>query len=745
MKLNKSILRVMKENWGQYIGMLYMLILSVFLFVTLTLTAQNLRYNKDEYIKNYVQEDLEFYTTSKIDDISKIEDTFDLKMQETLVKEYKYGDKTVRVFTPNEKVNITAVLEGNMPHVGEIALDPQFAKANKLNIGDEYHIGNSSYKISGYVSMPNYAYILEKDGDMINNPKTFGIGVLNKEDMVSGAYQYSVKYNNDNKNVYEQSKALKSYLNKNGSNLINWIYAKNNMKISILDVEVMAISTYSIILPTLILLITVVLISIVLGRIIKNDMENIGTLYALGYRKKEIMRHYMNYPIILSSTGGLIGGIVGVIVQKYLFDFFLSFFPIPIAKLSYNPTYFILGIVLCIVFSVIGSYLAINKVLKSSPVSLMKNEGKKQKVNLIERKLSLDKFKFKSKFAIREQLRSIPRLAFLVVGVTMATVFLMYGFIAKCSMDYMVNQEGNDVFSYKYEYILNEITTDKPPTGGEGVSGVKFVLDSEMNNDFELIGANENSQMISLKDKKGDKISIGDEEFIITSAMAKKYKLSTGDELSFISIVDDKEYSIKITDIAQTDAGDYVFTSLDSFSQIMGWEKGAYNAIMSKTPIEVNKDMVYMINTPNNLTNMLEDYMKLMSAFIYGIAFVAFIIGVIIIYVVASISIDENKNHIALMKVFGYKKKEINSMMLNGSRIYVVLGYIMGVPIGYSIIKLIFKLFESLDIALEAKLNLSYVIIGFVIIILTFEVSKFMCAKKIDKITLSEALKTQKE
>lgn len=745
MKLNKSILRVMKENWGQYIGMLYMLILSVFLFVTLTLTAQNLRYNKDEYIKNYVQEDLEFYTTSKIDDISKIEDTFDLKMQETLVKEYKYGDKTVRVFTPNEKVNITAVLEGNMPHVGEIALDPQFAKANKLNIGDEYHIGNSSYKISGYVSMPNYAYILEKDGDMINNPKTFGIGVLNKEDMVSGAYQYSVKYNNDNKNVYEQSKALKSYLNKNGSNLINWIYAKNNMKISILDVEVKAISTYSIILPTLILLITVVLISIVLGRIIKNDMENIGTLYALGYRKKEIMRHYMNYPIILSSTGGLIGGIVGVIVQKYLFDFFLSFFPIPIAKLSYNPTYFILGIVLCIVFSVIGSYLSINKVLKSSPVSLMKNEGKKQKVNLIERKLSLDKFKFKSKFAIREQLRSIPRLAFLVVGVTMATVFLMYGFIAKCSMDYMVNQEGNDVFSYKYEYILNEITTDKPPTGGEGVSGVKFVLDSEMNNDFELIGANENSQMISLKDKKGDKISIGDEEFIITSAMAKKYKLSTGDELSFISIVDDKEYSIKITDIAQTDAGDYVFTSLDNFSQIMGWEKGAYNAIMSKTPIEVNKDMVYMINTPNNLTNMLEDYMKLMSAFIYGIAFVAFIIGVIIIYVVASISIDENKNHIALMKVFGYKKKEINSMMLNGSRIYVVLGYVMGVPIGYSIIKLIFKLFESLDIALEAKLNLSYVIIGFVIIILTFEVSKFMCAKKIDKITLSEALKTQKE
>jgi len=43
----------------------------------------------------------------------------------------------------------------------------------------------------------------------------------------------------------------------------------------------MAINTYSVILPTLILLITVVLISIVLGRMIKNEMTNIGTLYVL--------------------------------------------------------------------------------------------------------------------------------------------------------------------------------------------------------------------------------------------------------------------------------------------------------------------------------------------------------------------------------------------------------------------------------------------------------------------------------
>lgn len=745
MKLNKSILRVMKENMGKYLGMLYMLILSVFLFVSLNLTAQNLRYNKDEYVTKNVQEDLEFYTLNKIDDISKIEDKFDLKMDETLVKDYKYNGKTLRLFTPNDKVNITAVLEGSMPKVGEIALDPQFAKANKLHIGDNYKIGDYSYKISGFIGIPNYAYILEKEGDIINNPKKFGIGILNEEDIKGATYLYSVKYNDKNKNIYNSSKDLKSYLSEEKVAVTDWIYAKNNLKISVLDIEVMAISTYSIILPTIILLITVVLISIVLGRMIKNDMAGIGTLYALGYRKKEIMMHYLNYPIILSLTGGLIGGIIGLIVQKYIFDLFLTFFPIPVEKLSYSPMYFILGIFLCVLFTVVGSYISINKILKASPVSLMKNEFKTKKVNIIERKINLKGFKFKTKFAIREQLRSIPRLAFLVIGVSIATIFLMYGFIAKCSMDYAINQDNNNIFSYNYEYILKQPTTDKAPKGSEEISGIRFAIDTTLKDKFELMGVSKNSDMVSLKNKDGSKISIDDDKFIITSKMAKEYKLDVGDKLSFINMMDDKKYSLTITDIAKSNTGDYVFTSLDNFNKMMGLKKGEHSAIISKSPIKIDKDLLYMTNTPSNMKDMLADYMDLMETFIYAIAVVAFIIGIIIVYIIASISIDENKNNIALMKVFGYKKKEINSMMLNGSRIYVVIGYIIGVPIGYFIIDLIFKIFAELDIGLEAKITLPYILIGFVIIALTFEISKAICSRKIEKIALSEALKTQKE
>ena len=154
-------------------------------------------------------------------------------------------------------------------------------------------------------------------------------------------------------------------------------------------------------------------------------------------------------------------------------------------------------------------------------------------------------------------------------------------------------------------------------------------------------------------------------------------------------------------------------------------------------------------------TNMVSGYLdpSVMTYAIQAIAGVVIAIGAVAgIYwrkakkkVSDKLGIDENKNNIALMKVFGYKKKEINSMMLNGSRIYVVIGYIIGVPIGYFIIDLIFKIFAELDIGLEAKITLPYILIGFVIIALTFEISKAICSRKIEKIALSEALKTQKE
>ena len=745
MKLNKSVFRVMRENKGQFIGMLAIVLLSSYLFVIFALLAVNLSSNKNAFIEEYVQGDLEFYTASKVENISGLERSFGLKMDETLVAEKLYNGKTIRVFTPNEKVNIPAVLAGKLPDAGEIALDPQFIKANGLTVGDSLEIDGMRYVISGMMCLPNYPYVLQKEGDLVNNPAEFGLGLLSEEDLAVGNYLYSVKFNVSRSNIYEQSKPLKTAINDQNAGILSWNYAKYDMKTSILDVEVFAITLYSFVLPPVLMLLSAVLVAVVLGRMVKTQVGVIGTLYAMGYRKKEIMRHYLRYPLFLGIAGGALGGVMGIAGFTSVLDIMLGFFPMPIKHISFNPLFIILSITLSVLVLCAGTYIALDKVLKNSPVSLMRNEGKERKLNVVERKLKLSGMRFNRRFSIREQLRSLPRLVFLITGVLAATILLMYGLVLKSSLDHLISQGTNNAMEYEYEYIMNRLQT-APPTGGEPIAGMKFVPDVDLDNRFEIVGVSVQTQMVSLVDLKGAPIAIDDEKVIISKTMAHKYKLNIGDSITFTDIVYDKENSIAITHIADTSIGNVMFTSIDRLCEIVGWEKGSYNAVISYAPLSFDEGMIYMTNTPENLSEGLAEYMTLMNAVLYGIAIAAALIGLIIMYILASISIDENKDNISLMKAFGYKKKEIGALIVNGSRVFVAFGFVVGVPLAFlSIGQFLTLVFDLVKLTIEPRLDWYFVPLGFALIYLAFELSKAACMKKVGKMSMSEALKAQRE
>ena len=162
------------------------------------------------------------------------------------------------------------------------------------------------------------------------------------------------------------------------------------------------------------------------------------------------------------------------------------------------------------------------------------------------------------------------------------------------------------------------------------------------------------------------------------------------------------------------------------------------------------------INIPENklLTTVSKDDIK--NAFnamtapiqttVGAMAFMSFIIGLIVIYVVTSMIIEENKENISLMKVLGYRKKEIYSLILNSSSFIVILGYILGVPLLLASLGAMFKsITKEMSISLPITISYSYLFIGFVIIYITYEISKALSKKKVNRISMNEVLKSRLE
>ena len=80
--------------------------------------------------------------------------------------------------------------------------------------------------------------------------------------------------------------------------------------------------------------------------------------------------------------------------------------------------------------------------------------------------------------------------------------------------------------------------------------------------------------------------------------------------------------------------------------------------------------------------------------------------------------------------------------MLNSSTIVVVAGYLLGVPLILTSIRgLLQSLDASVGITLPVSINPLYILVGFVVVMLVFELSKLLSRKKVNAVSMSEALK----
>lgn len=747
MIINKKIKRTMLESKSQYLGSLLLIIFSCLLFTMFNLVSVNLTELLSSFERDYRQEDANFMTNKKLNDIESLESKFNMNIEESKSIDYLISkNKTLRIFRENTKINIPSIIEGKALNDSNILIDPSYAKANKLKIGDNIKIYNQDFTISGFMSLPNYIYPLKSESDILNDPNSFGIAVIGKDDfnlLNRGNSFYAIRFNDDRSNLDNKISQFKDYLRTENIFILSWMNTTDNPRVTYMTAKLAGIDEMSSSMPISILLLTCILTGIVLWKMLKREAVIIGTLYALGYKRREIIKHYLLYPLVISLLGGLLGTILGTITLKPMISYYVSYFNIPVGFLSFNITYLIISSLLPVIFLITFSYFVVNKSLKDSPVELMRGGKEKNKVGFIEKTVKLDKLNFNTKFKIRELLRSIPRSAFLLLGIIMATMLLLMGFAAKSSMDYLIKDSFSEAFKYNYQYVFNSVQNDNPKKG-EAFSEIPFSLKSDNKLTFTVYGVSPDSQYISFKDKAGNILK--SDKVIITRPLADKLNINAKDTIKVINRLDSKEYDITIDSMAETYVGNYIYIPLDKLNDMLGFPSGSYTGLWSSERIDIPENKILAAVTVDDMRNAFNTMTQPLQAVIGGIAFMSFIIGLIVIYVVTTLIIDENKENISLMKVLGYRKKEIYSLILNSSSFIVVIGYILGVPLLLAYLNAMFKsITKDMSVSFPVTINSIYILMGFAIIYLTYELSKLLSKRKINRISMTEALKSRIE
>lgn len=533
-------------------------------------------------------------------------------------------------------------------------------------------------------------------------------------------------------------KEFKKYIEEK-YNILSYVERDNNVRYAFVKTKMDSSIIMALTLPMIIILLTSALLSIVMWRMIKTDLKQIGTLYALGYKKGEILKHYMSYPIIIGVTGGIIGTILGIFLSKPLDTFMRGYFNIPLIRENHSISYIILSPIIPLFFLSSTSLIVLLKVLKMSPVNLMKGFENKGKVNKLGKSLKLHKFKFESKFKIREITRNAGRTIILLLGIIIASMFLLMGFMSKDSMDSLLKAQRN-TNQYEYNYILKNIQSEKNYTGEKyNLSSFKVENDKES---IPIYGIEKDTQLINLKDSKGEKIQFN--KIIITKALAEKLNIDKGDRIKIYNTYKDKGFFINIDEIADNYATKSIYIPLDEFNTMMNYEKNSYIGLYSKEKLDIDENLIFKVESKKEIEEAFKSMTEPMKYSLTIMAVFATIIALIVIYVITSIIVEENKGNISMLKILGYKEKEINSLILNTGKIPVIIGYLFSIPIlKISMGQLMKKVAKDINFSIPMNISLKYTIIGFAIIYLTYEISKILSKKKILTISMVDFMKAE--
>lgn len=739
MTINKRAGRSIRKNKAFYIISIILTALTSMAIVAAMSTGHTLTDVVKNFVDDYKAEDAEFVTYKPLtdEDIENLENEYDVIIEYSRYKDIsvKNGDlegTTVRIFDMPEKLNLCEVREGSEPKDGEALLTQDFADVYDIKVGDNVSLGAYSYKISAYTTKADYIYMLEKLTGYIDNKK-FAVMVVNsneydKLDADENGY-YSIKYNKDN------SKEVRGKLNQDYV-IASYLAATSNTRISMPVNEGDAVTNMAMMYAPVMFIIIITLIVMILGRNIRNEQYLLGTFLALGFSRKQIVSHYMRYGLIPGLIGSVIGIGCSVPLTKVLCKFYIEY---DFEKLTYTVNYNIPSIIVALVVPTVLYCAAIAiqaaKLLKKSPVDLLRNTGKDTKtIGIMKNSHAKTQLKMRVRSVIGHPGRSIVTM----FGVMVASFCILTGLIMNDSMDSLLHGGLTSSIKYEYLYRLNSLE-EGTPDKGEALFQNYYEVDGSTVQ-LSAQGISEGSKYFPDKTDSGDKLEL--DKYYLTSAAAQTYGVKAGDELTFFNIADLEEHKVKISGIVTDNTHCYLYTGRSNATRLAGVGDGVYNCIISADKLELDKNLVASETTMTVTADTMENMMGPMKAIMAIFEIVGIVLGVFVLYLIINMIVSETRTNISVMKVLGFSRKEIANRLLNVNHILVCVGYLLGIPVAYEFVKIGYSdTIENYGMLLEPVLTIKALVIGFVLAWVTYELSLLLQKRKISSIDMVEALK----
>lgn len=536
----------------------------------------------------------------------------------------------------------------------------------------------------------------------------------------------------------ETDDMIEEYFTFDIDNLTQFLIAADNPRIDAAAGDVVINRFAGILAGIILMVLFTYVISVFVIHNIEKESSVIGALYALGVTRGQLLFHYLLNPMLIAFLGGVVGCILGF--SKYGTGWqmgdSIAYYSLPPMRIV-TPGYLLFySLIMPPATAAVVNYLVINKKLNRTALSLLRNEQTAGKAGRIQN-MNLGNMKFLLRFQIRQMLREIRSAFAVVIGMFICLLILMMSIdcaVLCINFGNACLEETKYAYMYTYKYPTEDVPEGGTPAYVENLKKEAYGY----NLDVTVLGIDDDNPYFPIvtADKKN--------EIVISSAAAQKFGVKAGDKLVLSDEVNERDYAFTVKNIVNFTSGVYVFLDRDVMQELFDQEDDYYNVVFADHALDIDNGRLYATVSKENVEESSQIFTDMMGPMVVMLVAISALIFMIVMYLMMKVMIDRSAFSISLMKVFGYRRREIRKLYLDGNFYVILLGALICVPLAKWSMDLVYPYcIANVAIGMDLKFTPQIYIMIYGGILLCYMVINFLLVGRLNKLVPAEVLKNR--
>ena len=765
--LRKRFPRELKDNLGKYLGIFLLMSVTIALTSGFLLAAHSIGVIIDDMPEKYSIEDARFTTAFEATD-EQLDAAADAASDAgtggtDIVRNWSFDadfnhaqgddgrDRTLRVYQHRTQVDLAAYAEGRVPEAAdEVAIDRVFATNNGITISEEVELFGQRFTVCGIMTTSDNQALFQNNSDFTVNTLTFGVAEVSESGFAAleatghqPAYTYSVRFADRDLTVAQRTDAEKDMmraLSTAGATVDDLTDSSANQGIGYAADDVSGDSTmWSVLLYMIIVIMAFVFVVLTSGTI-EEESAIIGTLLASGYRRRELVTHYLALPAAVGIAAAVVGNVAGyTLMSEPMRNLYYGSYSLPPYYATWSWGVFAQTTVLPVATLVGITLLGLLRKMGHTPLEFLRHETSKGGV---KRGFALpERLSFIARFRMRVFLRNLGNFATLFVGIGFASMLLLFSLAILPTMTHYAENLHNNV-------VAEHMYTLKAPLEVDNAQAEKYAVYSLEYDRGEGSGTETITVYGVPEDSRyWDDLAVGDGHVVFGNGLIDKFRFADGQTVNLYDKYEDetREVTYEGDGCAWGTKSDMaVYMSLDDFNRFFGNDAGYFNGYASDQALDL--DARYLTNdlTPESMDAIGEQFVGMMDDMIGMLVGLSVFIFLVFMYLLTKSVIDRSARAISYMKVFGYRDSEISRLYVRSITLTVTVSLVVCQPLIIGGLTLLFRAMllaynGNIEIYVPMAAIAEVIAIGFA----TYLAVALLHIRRIKRVPLALALKVQ--